>query len=124
MGDVMFSYHGTSGPESSMTLFRRVHQVAVPVGRQTTAWLVEFFRVRRPGRSLLSMIALFMLMCFEQVGVVGDEDAITSRYVIMSFSLLLHIHKYDDDDNADASISLSNLSHVSEPRHRLAGKPA
>ena len=35
--DVMFSYHRANGPESSTTLFRRVRQVALPVGHQTTA---------------------------------------------------------------------------------------
>ena len=54
------------------------------------------------------------MTCDCQVGVIGDEDAITSRYVIMSCRLLLlHIHDDDDDDYADASASLSNLSAVS-----------
>jgi len=36
--DDIFSYHGANGPESSTTLyFEEVRQVAVPVGRQTTA---------------------------------------------------------------------------------------
>jgi len=37
--DVMFSYYGANGPESSKTLFRRSRQVAVPVGRHTTTVL-------------------------------------------------------------------------------------
>ena len=36
--DVVFSYHGANGPESSTTVcLEVVRQVAVPVGRQTTA---------------------------------------------------------------------------------------
>jgi len=45
--DAMFSYHGASGSESSVTLcLEEVHQVAVPVGRQTTT---VFGRMRHWG---------------------------------------------------------------------------
>jgi len=38
MDDVMLSYHGATGPESSSALFtEEVCQVAVPFGRQITA---------------------------------------------------------------------------------------
>jgi len=37
--DVMFSYHGANGSESSMTLcLEEVRQVAVPVVRQDSIW--------------------------------------------------------------------------------------
>jgi len=37
MDNVMFLYRGANGPESTTTLFGRVRQLALPVGRQTTA---------------------------------------------------------------------------------------
>ena len=74
--DVMFSYRGPMGPESSTTLyFKEVLQVAAPVClriRQLQC-LVEFIRMRHRGRNLLSTIALFVvksiiystLICFK-----------------------------------------------------------
>jgi len=51
--DVIFSYRGASGPESSTTLCLEVRQVAVSVGRQTTIQCsVEYVRMRHRGRSL------------------------------------------------------------------------
>ena len=47
--DVMFSYHGASEPESSRTLFRRVRQVAVPVGRRTTTVFDPIHQNAAPG---------------------------------------------------------------------------
>jgi len=54
--DVMFSHHGTNGPESSTTTcLEEVRQVAVPVERQTTT---EFGRVH-PNAALGTKSALY-----------------------------------------------------------------
>jgi len=38
--DIMFSCHGTNGPESRTSLFRRVRQMVIPVGSQSIrVWL-------------------------------------------------------------------------------------
>ena len=47
---VVFSYTGANGPESSMTLhFEEVHQVAVPVGRETTTVFGRVKQNAAPG---------------------------------------------------------------------------
>jgi len=48
--DVMFSYHGANGPESSTTLYsEEVFQVAVPVGRQITIAFGRVYQNAEPG---------------------------------------------------------------------------
>jgi len=44
--DVMFSYNGADGPEKHDVMFRRVRQVAAPVGRQT---ITVFGQSAAPG---------------------------------------------------------------------------
>ena len=63
--DVVFSYYGASGPESSTTLRpEEVRRVAVPVGRQDDQRLIELIRMRHWGRSLLSTIDLCWVCIF------------------------------------------------------------
>jgi len=62
--DVMFSYYGATGPESSTTLcLEGVHQVALPAGRQTTTVFGRVHQNVAQGQSLLSTIDLLLLVC-------------------------------------------------------------
>jgi len=49
MADAMFLYHGSSGLESSTTLYFRLCQVVLPVGPQTTRVYGRFHQNEAPG---------------------------------------------------------------------------
>jgi len=77
--DTMFSQHGASGPQSSMTLcLGEVHQVAVPAGRQDN-YLVEFIRMWHREWSQLSTIDLLYP---------PNERGETGRYTVITFVCL------------------------------------
>jgi len=68
--DVIFSYHGASGPESSTALhFEEIRQTAVPVGRQTTT---VFARVHQNAARTGGEVCCLRLSRFEN-GICTDR---------------------------------------------------
>jgi len=57
--DVMFSHHGSMARIKLDVMFRRVRQVALPVGRNYSVWLS--LSESGTGASLLSTIALIAI---------------------------------------------------------------
>jgi len=73
--DVIFSYHGASGPELNPRLcLEEVRRVAASVGCQitTVAYLVEFIRMRHQGQNLQSTMDKLWICCRFVVQLVVD----------------------------------------------------